>query len=216
MTAQSATQATKTSAISKQNDPENVLDRLQLAYGAIEKRAFQIFENNGRWFGNELSDWLQAETELLHPLHLEIAETSEALTVRAEVPGFTARELDIHVDGSRLIIAGRHESTEENKKGKTIYSERCAREVLRSVELPSAVDGTKVNATLKDGVLNIDLPRRHPQKMLASKRNRRNKILPGGGQRIRRCPPPNERSKTVIRTPEGRVDVCKMLQFGVS
>ena len=159
MAAQSGTQAAKTSAISKLNDPENVLDRLQQAYGAIEKRAYQIFENNGRWFGNELSDWLQAESELLHPLHLEIAETSEALTVRAEVPGFTAKELDIHVDGNRLIIAGRHESTEENKKGKTVYSERCAKEILRSVELPSAVDGTKVNATLRDGVLKIDLPK---------------------------------------------------------
>ncbi len=161
MTAQTATvmQPVKPSAVAKPAETENVFDRFQQAYDSIARRAFEIFDNNGRWFGNELSDWLQAESEILHPVHLEIAETDDALTVQAEVPGFTAKELDIHVEGNRLTIAGKHESKEESKKGKTIYSERCANEILRFVELPSDVDGTKVNATLKDGVLNIDLPK---------------------------------------------------------
>jgi len=161
MTAQTATamQPAKTSAVTKQPEPENVFDRMQQAFNSIEKRAFEIFNDNGRWFGRDLSNWLQAESEILHPLHLEIAETDDALTVRAEVPGFTAKELDIHVEGNRLTIAGKHESKEESKKGKTIYSERCAKEILRSVDLPSDVDGSKVNATLKDGVLNLELPK---------------------------------------------------------
>jgi HSP20 family protein len=161
MTAQTATsmQPVKTSAVSKQAQPENVLDRFEQVYGSIAKRAFEIFDNNGRWFGNDLSDWLKAESELLHPVHLEISETEQALSVRAEVPGFTAKELDIRVDGNRLTIAGKHESKEESTKGKTVYSERCAKEIFRTVVLPSDVDGEKVNATLKDGVLNIELPK---------------------------------------------------------
>ena len=159
MTAQTAVQPARTSADAKQNETESVFDRFQQAYDSIAKRAFEIFDNNGRWFGNDLSDWLQAESEIFHPVHLEIADTDEALTVRAEVPGFTAKELDIHVEGNRLTIAGKHESMEESTKGKTIYSERCAKEILRSVELPSDMDGTRVNATLKDGVLNLELPK---------------------------------------------------------
>ncbi len=149
MTSQTATamQPAKTSAVAKQTETENVFDHMQQVFKAIEKRAFEIFNNNGSWFGHELSDWLQAESEILHPVHLEIAETEQALSVRAEVPGFTAKELDIHVEGNRLTIAGKHESKEESKKGKTIYSERCASEILRSVDLPSDVDGSKVNAT---------------------------------------------------------------------
>src|SRR6202162_6723297 len=148
MTAQTATalQPEKTSAVAKQAG-NDVFDRFQQIYNTIEKRAFEIFNYNGRWFGNDLSDWLQAESEILHPVHLEIAETDEALTVRAEVPGFTAKELDIRVEGNRLTIAGKHESKEETTKGKTIYSERCANEILRSVYLSSDGDGTKVNAT---------------------------------------------------------------------
>jgi HSP20 family protein len=81
------------------------------------------------------------------------------LTVKAEVPGFTAPELNIQVEGNRLTISGKHESKEESTKGKTIYSERCAKEVFRSVTLPSDVDGAKVTATLKDGMLIIELPK---------------------------------------------------------
>lgn len=161
MTAQTATamQPAKTAAAAKQAETPDVVDRFQQVFDSIEKRAFEIFNDNGRWFGRDLSDWLQAETEVLHPLHLEIAETDHALTVRAEVPGFTAKELDITVEGNRLTIAGKHESKEESKKGKTIYSEHCAKEIFRSVDLPSDVDGSKVNATLKDGILNLELPK---------------------------------------------------------
>ena len=157
--AATAMQPTKTSAVARQTETENVLDRMQLAHDSIAKRAFEIFNNNGRWFGHELSNWLEAESELLHPVHLEIAETEEALAVRAEVPGFTAKELDIQVEGNRLTIAGKHESKEDSKKGKTIYSERCASEIFRSIHLPSDVDGSKVSATLKDGVLSLELPK---------------------------------------------------------
>jgi len=163
MTAQAATaiapQSVKIPITNKQTETEKSIEKLEQIYDSIAKRAFEIFNNNGRSFGNELSDWLQAESEILHPVHLEIAETDDALNVQAEVPGFTAKELNIQVEGTRLTIAGKHESKEESTKGRTIYSEVCAKEILRSVELPSAVDGTRVNAVLKNGVLHIELPK---------------------------------------------------------
>ena len=109
--------------------------------------------------GRELEDWFRAESELLHPVHLEIAESDEDLIVRAEVPGFNAKELEIQLEPRKLTIAGKHEAQEESKKGKTIYSERCAKEILRVVHLPAEVDSSKVSAILKDGVLTIELPK---------------------------------------------------------
>lgn len=161
MTPQAATalQPVRTSSISKPADAQQTFDRMQQLYDSIARRAFEIFENNGRWMGHDLSNWLQAESELLHPVHLAIAESDDALNVKAEVPGFTADELDVQVEGNRLAISGKHESTEQSTKGKTIYSERCASEVFRTVELPADVDSSKLNATLKDGILNIELPK---------------------------------------------------------
>jgi HSP20 family molecular chaperone IbpA len=134
-------------------------ERIQQLNGAIARRAFEIFENNGRRIGNELGDWFSAEAEFLHPVHLELTEGDDALGLRAEVPGFEAQELEIDVEPRRLTLSGNHEAREESKKGKTIYSDRCARQILRRVELPADVDASKGSATLKEGILSIKLPK---------------------------------------------------------
>jgi HSP20 family protein len=159
MSPQTATQPSKESIQIKQSATSDVLDRIQQTYDSIARRAFEIFENNGRWFGHEWEDWFRAESELLHPIHLEMAESDDTLIVRAEVPGFNTKELEINVEPRKLMIAGKHQAQEERKKAKTIYSERCAKEVLRVVYLPGEVDSSKVSATLKDGILNIELPK---------------------------------------------------------
>ena len=160
MTPQTAVQPVKTvTAVTKPTESQQLFDRMDQLYNSIARRAFEIFEGNGRWFGHDVDDWLRAEAEVLRPMHLEIAESDDALTVKAEVPGFEAKELDIQVQGDRLTISGKHEATEETKKGKTIYSERRASEVFRSVALPAEVDSSKVTAELKDGIVTIELPK---------------------------------------------------------
>lgn len=154
-----ATQPADTSPPIRQAEPTDVFDRLQQTYDAIARRAFEIFENSGHTFGREVDDWLRAESEILQPVPLEVSETDQALTVRAEVPGFAANEVDIKVEPRRLTIAAKHETTEETTKDKTIYSERHAKEILRSFDLPAEVDASKAAATLKDGILNIELPK---------------------------------------------------------
>ena len=161
MNAQAATavQPAKAPVPVKQSATSDVFNQIQQTYDAVARRAFEIFNNNGRWLGHELDDWFRAESELLHPVHLEIAESDENLIVQAEVPGFSTKELEINVEPRKLTIAGKHEAQEESKKGKTIYSERCAKQILRVVDLPVEVDSSKVSAMLKDGILNIELPK---------------------------------------------------------
>jgi HSP20 family protein len=139
--------------------PEAVLDRLQEAFDAISRRAFEIFEGNGRLFGHDVKDWLQAEKEVFHPVHLHINESDESVSVKAEVPGFNEKELQVTVEPYRLTISGKRESRKEEKKGKTTYSETCSDEVFRVVDLPVEVDTEKITATLKDGILQLTMPR---------------------------------------------------------
>jgi HSP20 family protein len=159
MSPQAAVQPAKVPVSVKQSTTSDVFDRIQQTYDSISRRAFEIFDNNGRWFGRDLEDWFRAESELLHPVHLEMTESDDNLTVRAEVPGFSANELVINVEPNKLTIVGKHEAQEERKKAKTIYAERCAKEILRVVYLPAEVDSSKASATLKDGILNIELPK---------------------------------------------------------
>jgi len=161
MTAQSATamqQTTKGSVPVKQGT-ENLLTEFDRIYEAIARRAFELFEGNGRWPGHDLDDWLRAEGEVLRPLPLELKEADGDFTVRAEVPGFAANDLEITLEPRSLRISGKREIKEEEKKGKTIRSEFRADQVLRTIGLPVDIDTSKATATLKDGVLTIDLPK---------------------------------------------------------
>lgn len=143
---------------------EKVFDRMQKIQDSIAHRAFELFAGNGQTFGHDLEDWFKAEKELLHPVHINISETDGVLQVKAEVPGFTEKELEVSVEPRRLTITGKRETKEERKEGKTVYSEHCANQILRVVDLPAEVDTAKVIATLKDGVLDFTLPKAAPAK----------------------------------------------------
>lgn len=137
----------------------SLFDQIDETFKALARRAYDIFDGNGRVFGRDLDNWLQAERELLHPVHLNVAESDNSFTVKAEVPGFTEKELEIGVEPHRLTITGKRESTKEEKKGKTVCSESCSDGILRVVELPSEIEAEKVTATLKNGVLELTLPK---------------------------------------------------------
>lgn len=137
---------------------ESLMDRINQASQAITRRAYEIFEANGRRFGRDLDDWFKAEMELLHPVHVSITESEDDLEVKAEVPGFNEKEIEVSVESSRLTITGKRETRTE-KKGKAVYSELCSDRIMRIVDLPASVDAAKSTATLKNGVLHLTLPR---------------------------------------------------------
>ena len=142
----------------------DLLARMQRLRDSVARRAFEIFESKGRTFGRDLENWLEAESELLHPVHVDVAESNEGLTVRAEVPGFKAEQLVVGVEARRLTIAGKRETHAERKDEKTIYKEPCSDQVLRVVELPAEVVAGRVAATLRDGVLELKMLKVAPAK----------------------------------------------------
>jgi HSP20 family protein len=125
----------------------------------IARRAFEIFEGNGRMFGHDLDNWFQAERELLHPLNVGLAETETAFELKAEVADFGEKELEINVEPRRVVIAGRRETKSEEKKGEMVRSETSAEQMLRVVELPAEVDTAKATATLLKGTLTVTMPK---------------------------------------------------------
>jgi HSP20 family protein len=88
---------------------------------------------------------------------LDISEGRKDIIVKAEIPGIEAKDLDISIDGRRLNIRGekKQEQTEEEQ---TYYRvERSYGYFNRTIELPSAVDPDKVDASYKKGILKIKL-----------------------------------------------------------
>jgi HSP20 family molecular chaperone IbpA len=142
-----------------------LIENVDKLYDKIASRAFEIFEGNGQLFGLDVADWLQAEAEFLHPLHIAVAESPEAVTVRADVPGFKEEDLKIKVEPRRITITGKRETKKESSNKTIVYCETCADQILRVVDLPAAVDTKKAKTTVKDGVLELDLPKAEPDKL---------------------------------------------------
>jgi HSP20 family protein len=138
--------------------PEESVERTDL-FDAISRRAYELFEHEGRIDGHHLRHWLEAERELLHPVHMKIEETEGEFVVHAELPGFKASDIEVSVEPRRVTITGKRESKEESKQGEAVYTEECQDEVFRTLELPGEVNVMKVTATLKEGILDIRLPK---------------------------------------------------------
>lgn len=89
---------------------------------------------------------------------LNIWETPEAVHVEAELPGVEANELDIAVVGRELTIKGQRAA--EAPEGLTYHRrERAAGSFTRLVKLSTEVNPDAVSATLRDGVLEVKLPK---------------------------------------------------------
>lgn len=159
-----------TLAIQRASPPSTLasLDKyMNELYDNIAQRAFSFFEDEGWIHGHDLNHWLKAEAEFVTPISVELSETETELAVRAEVPGFSEKDLEIGVEPGRLFIKGKVEKKTEEKKKKTIYSETSSNEIFRSMSLPSDVDPEKVTAVLRNGVLEITMAKATPAKKVA-------------------------------------------------
>jgi HSP20 family protein len=140
-------------------EPQAIYNRMNELYDAIARRAFELFEGDGRMTGRDLDHWFKAEADLLHPAHVWIRESGDAITIDAEVPGFSANELQLSLEPRRLTISGKKQGNTEEKKGNVLYSERCSNELLRSIELPVEVNASRATATLNNGILELTAPK---------------------------------------------------------
>ena len=134
-------------------------DRVAGIYDLIAKRAYEIFENDDHVPGRDLEHWFRAETELLHPVHVELTDSDHALALHVEVPGYKAEQLEVSADPRRVSIIGKREVHERRKNDKVIYADHCTDRIFRTLELPVEIDTSKVTATFRDGVVELMMPK---------------------------------------------------------
>lgn len=90
--------------------------------------------------------------------------SEEELVVTAEVPGVNPDDMDISMDGEILTLSGERIAEELDEGTRYLRQERGYGEFSRSIELPYPVNIDQVEATFKNGVLSISLPRAEEDK----------------------------------------------------
>jgi HSP20 family protein len=95
---------------------------------------------------------------------INIWTNEDGQILSAEMPGVRVEDIDISVDGYTLTLAGERSSDEVPAGAVYLRKERGFGKFSRAIQLPFAVDAAKVEASFKDGVLNITLPKVEAEK----------------------------------------------------
>lgn len=90
---------------------------------------------------------------------IDVVDRDNEIVVRAEVPGVEKKDLDVSVSNNAVTIKGSTRHEEKEEKGDYYRHEISAGSFSRSVALPADVDGSKVKASFKDGILELTLPK---------------------------------------------------------
>ncbi len=149
-------------AIFKFMDGDAASQKMIEVYDKVARRAYELFESRGRQDGQDLDDWLRAESEVLIPIPVEVSETDDELIIQAEVPGFRDEDVDVRVEPHRVIVSGKRQQIRDQKKRKTVYSERRSDEIFRMFNLPKEIDPDKVTVALNHGTLEVAIAKVHP------------------------------------------------------
>ncbi len=89
----------------------------------------------------------------------DVRETKDAYVFNADLPGFRDQDIDVNITGNRLTVSGQREAEEVADTDTCYCTERTYGSFTRSFTLPEGIDAGKIQANLKDGVLNIDVPK---------------------------------------------------------
>jgi HSP20 family protein len=124
-------------------------DRMNRLFEDATQRRTQADTGAGGDF--EQADWAPAA---------DVYETDSSYSIAMDLPGINREALEIDIDDNRLIVKG----TREISESKQHRSERPRGRFLRTFTVPGSVDQAKIGAEYKNGVLQINLPKRSEQK----------------------------------------------------
>jgi HSP20 family protein len=103
--------------------------------------------------------WEGNETQGIWEPRLDVSETKEAFCIKAEIPGIDPKEIQVNLENGVLVLRGEKKQEVEKKEERFYRSERMYGTFVRSLRLPTPVDGTKVIASFKHGLLTVTLPK---------------------------------------------------------
>jgi HSP20 family protein len=97
--------------------------------------------------------------ESARPLALDMYETEDHLVIEADLPGLNPEDVEISVQENTLTIKGEYKQEEEREEENMHLHERRYGRFQRSVALPTEINADAAEASFKDGVLMLRLPK---------------------------------------------------------
>ena len=90
---------------------------------------------------------------------VNVSEADKNITVTAELPGIEEKDIDVSLARGILTIKGENKTEKEEKDKNYYYMERSSGSFYRAIPVPDGADGDKAKATLKNGILTVNIPK---------------------------------------------------------
>ena len=127
---------------------------------SIMEEFFQDFPPR-RWmetFGPFGWNWPR-DIDLERNFRLDVIDRDKEFLVRCELPGVEKDDIEVTITGNRLMIEAEREFEEVDEKEEFYRHELGYGKFMRTITLPEEVDIEKIHAELKDGILEVTLPK---------------------------------------------------------
>lgn len=105
-----------------------------------------------------------ASAESVFRPDLDVTESNDAFVINVDLPGVAEEDIEVQVTGNRLTVSGRREAEETREGDRYVAIERAYGAFTRSFVLPDSADVDHVEAQLRNGVLEIKVPKRGEMK----------------------------------------------------
>jgi HSP20 family protein len=143
----------------------SIIRRNDTERGVVRNRGvdpFEMMQDLLRWDPfRELSRGVADGTEPTHFIPaFEVKETKDSYVFKADLPGVKEDGLDISLTGNRLTISGQRQEEKKDEGERHFVYERSFGSFSRSFTLPEGIDTEHVQAELKNGVLNVVVPKK--------------------------------------------------------
>ncbi|MBI3246642.1 MAG: Hsp20/alpha crystallin family protein [Deltaproteobacteria bacterium] len=128
----------------------------------LQRNMEEMFDRlSGRFFGHREEDRSLWGGELWSPA-IESRTENGNLIVKADLPGVDPKDISISISGNRLTVEGERKREEKKEEKNYVYREVEYGKFSRTITLPEGMDGDKVKANYKNGVLEITMPAPQP------------------------------------------------------
>jgi HSP20 family protein len=136
------------------------------------RRTRDMFEDMDRWFEDlrrefdrkfwgPLAPFGERDAAVREPL-VDLADTGREYVLRADLPGVAKEDLDLRVTPEGLELSAETAQERAENEKDWAYRERTYRSFRRTLAFPEEVLADQTKASLKDGVLEVRLPKKEP------------------------------------------------------
>jgi HSP20 family protein len=140
--------------MTSRSNPFNTLEEL------FDKMSRQFDEAADAWETGESFDFFSGSGGTMA---VDFLDKTDEFVVTADLPGFTAEEIDVRVSDHTLEIDAHHDESHEEGDEHYLRRERAHRSLHRSMRLPTEVDADNITAKMRNGVLTLTIPKVEPR-----------------------------------------------------